>query len=379
MILYPLLVIFIMSPLFISAQPPTESRVDQIITSSLDFWKAPGCAVAIVRNNEAVLTKGYGENIDVHTVFPIASLTKLITALSVGMLVDRRAVEWDTPIVTFYPELTLSDEYAKTRLTLRDCLAMRSGLPGPSADSFIYSSPLTTQALLSEKLPKLPFEKGFRSHFAYQNLLYLLAVKPFASWVDFLKKEMLAPVGMQETLASFSEFQNSTHKPALYQWKTNRFSEVAPENLENIVSAAGLYSSAHDMSLFLRSIAKFVSAGTLQEIFTAQTTVSAAHFLGPEDLFVQDILFPDSNFLEYGLGCFIHEYRGMKIIQVPGLTNGATPVLAFLPALDLSICVLINAESAAVSRAILFQLIDAHIGISSNWNERFLRVITSKD
>jgi CubicO group peptidase (beta-lactamase class C family) len=180
---------------------------------------------------------------------------------------------------------------------------------------------------------------------------------------------------MRETLTSFSQFQESGNKTALHVWKGDRFSEVPPENLDNIVSAAGLYSSAHDMSLFLLSMNTLLTPAALEEIFTPQTTVLAENFLGSENLFYKDVLFPDCQFLDYGLGCFIHDYRCMKVIQVPGLTDGSVAVMAFIPNLHLSICILSNAESAAFSRALLFQIIDAHFGESADWNTHFLNLI----
>jgi CubicO group peptidase (beta-lactamase class C family) len=358
--------------------------LDQIVSSTIDFWKVPGCAVSVVSNNEVVLAKGYGvkvlnkdPGIDEHTAFPIASLTKLFTAATVGILVDRRKLDWDTPIRKDYPSLKLSDAYATSHLTYRDCLAMRSGLPGPSAESFIFSSELTSQQLLKEKLPKLLFSNGFRSHFAYQNLLYLLAAAPFSSWVDFLEKEILGPLSMKDTLTHFFQFQQSKNKTALHKWENDHFCETPAENLDSLASAAGLFSSAHDMALFLSSIHTCVSAETLKEIFTPQITASVDHFLPPNALFYRDILFPDSQFLDYGFGCFIHDYRGIKIIQVPGLTDGAASVLSFIPNINLSISILSNADSVPFSRSLLFQIIDAYLGQQADWNTHFLNLMTA--
>ena len=62
-------------------------------------------------------------------------------------------------------------------------------------------------------------------------------------------------------------------------------------------------------------------------------------------------------------------------MQVPGLTDGAAPVLAMIPALNLSIAILSNGESVFFSRALLFQIIDAYLGQSADWNTRFLHLM----
>ena len=182
--------------------PPLDKTLflDKIVNDALSFWKIPGCAVSVVHGDEIVLCKGYGirqidsllpdNSINIHTRFPIASLSKLFTSVAFSILLDKGELTLDTPVIDFYPSLKLSDEYATTHLTFRDCLSMRSGLPGPSVNDRLYSnSDITQEELLENILPSLPFPLGFRSHFAYQNLLYLLAATPFSpSYETFLQK-----------------------------------------------------------------------------------------------------------------------------------------------------------------------------------------------
>src|SRR3989344_5902608 len=88
----------------LAAQEPSLDSLNQIISSTLQFWRVPGCAVSITRKDQLILAKGYGTKeagkdawIDSHTVFPIASITKLFTAATVGRLVDRGTLDWDSP------------------------------------------------------------------------------------------------------------------------------------------------------------------------------------------------------------------------------------------------------------------------------------------
>jgi CubicO group peptidase (beta-lactamase class C family) len=61
----------------------------------------PGLAVAVVKDGEVVLTKGYGVRrlgepapVDAHTLFGIASNTKAFTAAALGILVDEGKIAW---------------------------------------------------------------------------------------------------------------------------------------------------------------------------------------------------------------------------------------------------------------------------------------------
>jgi len=70
------------------------NNLDEFLQSTLAAWNSPGLAVAVVRGNEVVYAKGHGYRhyaaklpFTTKTVFPIASNTKLFTALVAGMLV----------------------------------------------------------------------------------------------------------------------------------------------------------------------------------------------------------------------------------------------------------------------------------------------------
>ena len=71
----------------------------------MERGRAPGLALAIVRDAEIVYAEGFGLRdvsrglpVTPDTVFPIASCTKPFTTLAVGMLVDEGALHWDAPV-----------------------------------------------------------------------------------------------------------------------------------------------------------------------------------------------------------------------------------------------------------------------------------------
>jgi len=103
----------------------------------LEAWKVPGAAVAVVRDGEVLLAEGYGLRnaadglpATAGTVFAIGSCTKAFAAGSVGIAVDDGKLDWDTPVRRYLPEFALYDPVATERMTPRDLLCHRSGLPG---------------------------------------------------------------------------------------------------------------------------------------------------------------------------------------------------------------------------------------------------------
>ena len=68
-------------------------------------WGVPGMSIAVVKDNQVVLKKGYGvreigkpEQVDTQTLFACASTTKAMTVILMGMLVDEGKVRWDDPV-----------------------------------------------------------------------------------------------------------------------------------------------------------------------------------------------------------------------------------------------------------------------------------------
>jgi len=118
-----------------SASKPSLAGLDQYITKTMQDWKDPGLAIAVVKDDSIVLMKGYGtrtmgksEPVDEHTMFAIGSSSKAFTATLVAMLVDQGKMKWDDPATAYLPGFQLYDPYVTRELTVRDLLTHRSGL-----------------------------------------------------------------------------------------------------------------------------------------------------------------------------------------------------------------------------------------------------------
>ena len=83
---------------------------DALAARALSSFEVPGLALAVVKDGRTVVTKGYGVRalgvaapVDEHTLFAIASNSKVFTAAALGILVDEKKVEWDAPVVRYLP------------------------------------------------------------------------------------------------------------------------------------------------------------------------------------------------------------------------------------------------------------------------------------
>lgn len=134
---------------------------DTYIEQVMNEWNTLGIAVGIVIKGELVYAKGFGYRdlekqlpVTPKTLFPIASNTKLFTAVAMGMLVEEGKLSWDKPISTYVPQIRFYNQDLYNTVTLRDMLAHRTSIS--RHDNIWYKSDFTRKELyLDEAMSKL--------------------------------------------------------------------------------------------------------------------------------------------------------------------------------------------------------------------------------
>src|SRR5512137_2178381 len=103
--------------------------LDAYIARVMKTFDVPGMAVAVVKDGQVVLAKGYGVRklgekalVDARTLFGIASNTKAFTATALGLLVEEGKIEWDAPVSRYLPWFQMSDPFVTREMTVRDLL-----------------------------------------------------------------------------------------------------------------------------------------------------------------------------------------------------------------------------------------------------------------
>src|SRR5712692_1238028 len=128
------------------------SGFEAFMEKTLKDWNAPGVGVGIVVGDKLVFAKGYGYRdyekklpITANTLYPIASNTKLFTAVAAGFLVEEGKLTWDRPIRESIPSIQFYDNTLNNSVTLRDMLAHRTGIT--RHDSIWYKSDYSNKEL----------------------------------------------------------------------------------------------------------------------------------------------------------------------------------------------------------------------------------------
>src|SRR5258708_1948763 len=189
------------------AQPMNATAIDSLVARTLRTFEVPGIAVCIIKDGKVIHSKGYGvrsldtrQPMDEQTLFGIASNSKAFTTAALGMLVDEGKLAWDDKVRKFIPEFRLFDPYVTEEFTVRDLLCHRSGLGLGAGDLMFF--PDSSDFTIPDILHNLPFLKpvtSFRSQYAYDNNLYIVAGEVVATvsrvaLEDFSLKKIRRPL-----------------------------------------------------------------------------------------------------------------------------------------------------------------------------------------
>ena len=163
-------------------QRPVESRLDgfdEYVARLLETWNVPGIGVGIVVKQQLVFARGYGFRdygkklpYTPTTTQPIASNTKLFTAVAAGLLVEDGKLDWDKPIRTYVPSVKFSSDDLDRTITMRDMLSHRTGIAGHNG---IWYKSDFTQKDIFDRLRFLDSSAPPRTTFLYNNVMYSAA------------------------------------------------------------------------------------------------------------------------------------------------------------------------------------------------------------
>jgi CubicO group peptidase (beta-lactamase class C family) len=345
---------------------------DDFARQELRDWKCDGFAIAVVQDGKVILSKGYGlrdvkKNLPVteKTLFAIGSATKSFTVTSMGVLVDQGKLDWDKPVRDYLPEFKMWDPFATERMTPRDLVTHRSGLP--RHDLMWYSSPFSRQELF-ERLRYLEPNKDFRTAFQYQNLMvmtagYLAGRVAGTTWEQLVRKAIFEPLRMTSSNFSVTDSQKSADFSLGYQMVNDIPADMPFRNIDSIGPAGSINSNIEDMTKYIMMhLAKgngVVSATNEMQMMTPQMAIQAPS--------------PDKELgdLAYGMGFFVTTYRGHKFVHHGGNIDGFSALVAFLPQENIGLVILTNQNASPLPAVVAYNVWDRLLGMDQiDWTAR---------
>jgi CubicO group peptidase (beta-lactamase class C family) len=372
------------------APPAAPPDLDAYVARVMKTFEVPGIGLAIVKNGTAVVARGYGVRklgdpapVDARTLFGIASNTKAFTATALGLLVEEGKIRWDAPVVQYLPWFQLWDPYVTREITVRDLLVHRSGL-GLGAGDLLWWPPSTyNRREIARRLRDIPLATSFRSAYAYDNVLYLIAGEVIETvsgqtWEEFVRSRILVKVGMTDSNVRHSAAGAGGNVATPHAPIDGAVRPIAPFDSDNTNPAGGINSSAEDMARWLlvqlgegrlADGSRLFSAATARQLTTLVTPMPIRN--PPEELAAQR-----SSFRGYALGFEVRDYRGHKVVTHTGGLPGYVSKVLMIPDFDLGVVVLTNQESDQAFEAVTFHIVDHYLGApSTDWLDAYAKVL----
>ena len=366
------------------AQEASPLSREARIEAMREAWEIPGLAVAIV-HGDSVDAQGYGvrevgrpERVDGRTLFAIGSTTKAFTAAAAAILVDEGRLGWDDRVVDRLPGFDLADPWVARRLTVRDLLAHRSGLP---MANLMWLTGLHDRAELIRRLRRLDSGGGFRADLAYQNVLYAAAgsiVEEIAGvpWEAFVRGRILDPLGMDGTRTGVRGLREVENVASPHARVDGEIEPVPYRDIEAVGPAGSIVSSAADMARWLQlHLAPEgrdppVSAAALAETHRPQIVMSGGPAL--------TAFYPRARSLAYGMGWVVSDYQGRTLLDHGGGIDGMTALVALVPEENLGVAILANRQLPAPPYWILYDILDEVLGVErTDWSARFRETVAA--
>ncbi len=364
--------------------------LDAYVARTMAAFDVPAMAVAVVKDGKVVVAAGFGvrtlgeaARADQHTLFGIASNTKVFTATALGMLVDEGRIQWDTPVVRYLPWFQLWDPYVTRELTVRDLLVHRSGL-GLGAGDLLWWPPSTyDRKEIARRLRYIKPATSFRSAYAYDNVLYLIAGEVIEavsgqSWEDFVGGRILKKVGMDGSYVRYPpgsarSIVATTHAPV-----DGKVRRVTPFDSDNTNPAGGIHSSAADMAKWMNVL---LAAGRLPDgsrLFSENTWRQLTTLVTPIPIGnpAPELAALRPNFRGYALGLNVQDYRGRKVVMHTGGLPGYVSKVLLVPDIQLGVTVLTNQESGAAFDSVVYRIVDHYLGApETDWVDAYQKVL----
>jgi CubicO group peptidase (beta-lactamase class C family) len=359
---------------------------DAYMEQTLKDWNTPGVGVGIVVGDKLVFAKGYGYRdyekklpFTPKTMQPIASNSKLFTAVAAGMLVDEGKLTWDKPIRESVPTIEFYNDQLNSNVTLRDMLSHRTGVT--RHDLIWFKSPFTRKELF-EKLKYLEPQEPMRTTFLYNNLMFaavgqIIELKSGKRWEDFVRERILTPLDMNTTNYTIADMLKQPDYGVPYREKRDSFELYKIpyyEDTEGVAPAGAVISNIDELSHWLIALMndgkyngkQVLPADVLKA--TLQPAIGLPNATG-EALGYWELLNS-----AYGMGRDTASYRGKLLTYHGGDLPGFHSQVSFMPNDKIGVIVfVISDHSAPLYNIISYNVYERLLGMDQTpWSQRML-------
>lgn len=240
---------------------PIRKDVVALLEAGMKEEEIPGASIALVDDQRILWAEGFGfadktRNVRARaeTVYPVGTLSQLLTATAVLQLAEKGAVDLNRPIGERLPEFAIKSRFpAGTPITPRQLLSHHSGLPAMHFKGMWTAKPLTLAATVTQLRDEYTaFPPGHvysPSDPGYAVLGRMIEIVTGREFAAHMQTSVLAPLGMRD-----SSFNPAGISPALRAQGYWRGTKELPDLRLRDTPAKGLYSNVADLARFAQML-----------------------------------------------------------------------------------------------------------------------------
>jgi CubicO group peptidase (beta-lactamase class C family) len=330
--------------------PPAQAPADRtfetvadLLTAKMREYHVPGVALGVLRDGKATI-RGFGVTsvedplpVTADTIFPLASISKTVTALAVMRLVEQGKLDLHAPVRTYLRDFHVQDEAASRDVTLWHLLTHTSGWEGQL--SAVEHGGETLQRFVAELSTNMQLAPPGAA-WSYNNagfavagrVIEVVTARPFGEAVGDL---VFSPLGLSLAFTGVGDIV--THRFALGHraGADGTATVVRPFTLGSTLPAGGVAMSMTDLLAYARfhlgdganaGGTRVVTRATLEEMRTPQLRKQ-----GYDD--------------DMGLGWHLRTVGAIRTAAHGGTFAGHILLLELVPERNFAIALLTNASS----------------------------------
>ena len=360
-----------------------DKYIEQVMTD----WNSPGIAVGIIIKDKLEYWKGFGYRdldnklpVTSKTLFPIASNTKLFTAVAMGMLVEEGKLDWDKPISGFIPQIKFYNQELYNTVTLRDMLAHRTGIS--RHDLIWYKSDFSRKELF-DRLIYLEPAQPIRQSSLYNNLMYsaagyCLEIITGKTWEDFVEENIFNPLDMNGTLFTIEdmEIQDDFAYPYYEERETEELiKRPFYREFKGVGPCGSIISNIEDMSRWVITImdqGDYKGKNVISSDILKETLQPAIAYPNTE---LETRGYDEILNSVYGMGRSFAAYKGHYFTRHGGSIGGFYSLVSMMPYDSIGVIVFVNgAHNGSLPSTISYNIYDRLLGLEqTDFNGRRLQ------
>jgi CubicO group peptidase (beta-lactamase class C family) len=335
-----LLVATIALPACLSAQARDLTPLVNRVFARWDSTTGPGCAVGIDRAGNPRFTRAFGEadlEYDIpnrpQTIFEAGSISKQFTAAATVLLAVDGKLNLADDVRKYVPELPTYERPVTIRHLLNHTSGLRdwgeiAGLAGWPRETRVHTHDDVLDILSHQRATNYPPGDKYSYTNSGYNLLAIIVSRvsgmPFAT---FSRERLFTPLGLTSTQWR-DDFRRVVKRRAqAYSLTKGQWELEMP--FENVHGNGGLLTTVSDLLTWTAMLDHPAPAW--------KTMVDSMHVRGR---------LTNGDTIDYALGLFISDYRGLHRVEHSGATAGYRADLLRFPGRGLAVAVLCNAASA---------------------------------